>query len=834
MNYSNESSISWLRNIERRRKAFDSSLATAKSENATSIDEDEAPEKYLFDNRLHQGRSKKAFTGDEHFPWLGRGATFEVFSTTREEATGTALDANSKEVVAVKVPRASGPLNSEEAMKAWEIRMLREVASELSCLVHKPIRNAQTIAKYIGITWRPSHIDSAGHVHMMPSVFLEKAQLGNLDDLLHPDIGGLSGLKVITLKLMAEVAIGMQVLESCGMVHGDLKGSNILIFADENGSSLQAKISDFGFALRTFDLQGHQSTMVKGGSPPWEAPELAACSMNGMVALDMVARADIYSYGLLVWRVALNGQSPFDDRRNAKKFPGFENFEDDTVSIEGLAAQMKAEGDKFLNTVIATIPDEPDGEATTLACFRKVIGGSLRLDPNDRWPSFISIAEIFGRDARDDNASIIDPMKTFRHGSLEVPGSSMSKYAISNTMQNKSSVFDLRMQRKGDQVPFRVQQSIFRDIEFKSKGNEPESLLNLSLCLFLGYGVAPDFNRGLDVMVQAALAGEIRAKALVSRLHKACERDLPPDLPTNDWLFEAAAKGSLIALEELRLSMPSDVVSAARRVHSQKFRFGQLRRHLKTEFMVSLDDPFRDAASISPWAEIGRTGKPYKSLHALALAGGDESLVAFLVNKGANINRINGLGETPLLLAVRAGHVKIASALLRQGADPRPATILGNTPLHYAVFLEPGVVTGLIQLLVFHGAEVDAVSSGSLAEDDFSEERFLCESQVFCGTPLLWAIHAGRADVVHCLLLHGASPTARQAVLTDDFEGLLWDFEDVGLNDIPIAHAGLNADVAIIEAMMHGSHNPSPEHGPLGGVCGSTSPILSKDDFMFM
>lgn len=408
--------------------------------------------RYLFEGNLHQTRSKTALGGKELFPWLGTGVSFEVHSMTREQATGTSLAEDSKQLVAVKVPRAAAKagLDTDAARKDWEVKMLGEVASELSCLVHKPIRTARTIARYTGVTWRPSYFEAAGgDVRMMPSVVMEKADLGTLENLLDVDDIGVLPDRV-KVKLLAEVAMGMHVLESCGMVHSDLKASNVLIFSDTNGDSVLAKVSDFGFTLRTFGTAGQMSTMLKGGSPPWEAPEMAEGSNDGFVTFPQLARADIYSYGLLVWRVVLNGQTPFDDPRFAVRFPGFERLHQDDDSerlpIERLVTemtQMKTEGQKFLQSVLGTVTeDDHDKEASTR--FREIIDFSLRLDPDDRWPSFASIVDVFDHETTtkaDEGAmNIVDPAKNFKYGEIEIPGTAMREAAISSTIRTKMDV----------------------------------------------------------------------------------------------------------------------------------------------------------------------------------------------------------------------------------------------------------------------------------------------------------------------------------------------------------------------------------------------------------
>ncbi|KZT22026.1 kinase-like protein [Neolentinus lepideus HHB14362 ss-1] len=89
--------------------------------------------------------------------------------------------------------------------------------------------------------------------------------------------------------ILLEIAEGLAYLHDSGLVHGDLRGVNILV--DDNW---HVQLSDFGL---TDIIESTQRSSSRGGSVRWMAPEL----INPRAFLDEVFRrttaSDIYSFG---------------------------------------------------------------------------------------------------------------------------------------------------------------------------------------------------------------------------------------------------------------------------------------------------------------------------------------------------------------------------------------------------------------------------------------------------------------------------------------------------------------------------------------------------------
>ncbi|ORX85834.1 ankyrin, partial [Anaeromyces robustus] len=62
-------------------------------------------------------------------------------------------------------------------------------------------------------------------------------------------------------------------------------------------------------------------------------------------------------------------------------------------------------------------------------------------------------------------------------------------------------------------------------------------------------------------------------------------------------------------------------------------------------------------------------------------SSGNEDLVKYLIEHGADINKENRGGETPLFLACRSGNKNLVKYLIDLGADINKENEEGETPL---------------------------------------------------------------------------------------------------------------------------------------------------------
>lgn len=215
------------------------------------------------------------------------GISFDV-RKVRYSTFPTGLDDDrfkGREFVAVKHPRVE-----IDDMPVEDV--YSELATELQVLRHTPFQKHENIIDLLGMIYHDAgDIDTP---NILPALVLEFAELGSVKDY---QLNGYGTSYADKLDIIRDAARGIEALHSCGIIHGDVKPSNLLVFKHPNRKFV-VKLTDFGFAMAESDDR------LIGYTKYLEAPEAGT-----KIDLRYRRQLDIFSYGLLIHTVFRNGAS---------------------------------------------------------------------------------------------------------------------------------------------------------------------------------------------------------------------------------------------------------------------------------------------------------------------------------------------------------------------------------------------------------------------------------------------------------------------------------------------------------------------------------------------
>ncbi len=251
--------------------------------------------------QLHPSREKR----------YNKGATSTVSHTriSRDSTSRIArgMATTESELLIVKRPR--------ESILQEQSYALISFITELRVRTHPPLRAHPNIAQFRGVGW--DFEDEAATIPR-PLLLEELAPQGALDNFWENWNFVQMNFKS-KLDMCRDIAEGLLALHQCGIVHGDVKPENILVFPRRDANdTFMAKLTDFGHSV----FEHNRLHALPAFTKRWCAPE--ANSNINMNFRDMKA-TDCYSYGLVILSIMIG--RPF--------YKHFENVEshkqDDTI-----------------------------------------------------------------------------------------------------------------------------------------------------------------------------------------------------------------------------------------------------------------------------------------------------------------------------------------------------------------------------------------------------------------------------------------------------------------------------------------------------------------------
>ncbi|KAI4257184.1 MAG: hypothetical protein L6R42_005819 [Xanthoria sp. 1 TBL-2021] len=220
---------------------------------------------------------------------------------------------------------------------------IRVISNELLTTCHPPLRSHPNIVKLHGIAFETE--GPADALNAMPVLVPECAELGNLAEVLETARKEDRAIAFHDkISLCIDIAHGLEILHACDIVHGDVKCENVLIFE-------------------------------KDAEP---APE---CTRGQYFKIEAAKRTDIYSFGMLLWRVMFDGD-PFKLLEGNGSFEGKTDKERRVKRNEAVGA-LKSD-DRLVHHVCESLAVSDRFSRMQIEMLSEVMSLTLALDPSRR------------------------------------------------------------------------------------------------------------------------------------------------------------------------------------------------------------------------------------------------------------------------------------------------------------------------------------------------------------------------------------------------------------------------------------------------------------------
>ncbi|OCK98428.1 ankyrin [Cenococcum geophilum 1.58] len=709
-----------------------------------------------------------------------------------------------REFVVVKHPRV-------DSNDLHDADVLSELATELQILRHPPLRQHANIIDFLGVMYHDA--GDAFTPNVLPALVLEYAELGSVKDYQWNGYGSSYADK---LDILIDTAKGLEALHSCGIIHGDIKTSNLLVCKHSERKFI-VKLIDFGFSLSENDER------FVGFTKKLEAPEAST-----VIDRRYLCQLDIYSYGLLLHTVFKDGVSffesiPEEDREeNVNKLKNSSILAATTqlnllryLQDEKCAAFLLC---KILAYSLQKYPSHRFKDMSrilTLLEFAKPFELSVPTDRGEHRPLTIdehrklkelqleilrNLIESYCASFSDEKMPLMpilrseyeqraqreaelfykshgdwDSMQSFLAVTIGLTRDTLGLVPEVNTLADSESILALEQRTFNIYVymsvanlrsvklpsvygvvrksPTGVQQRIASDLQSISSSNTDISRKSAAM-LNLAWAYVDEVGVGYDIQK----AGELVRQSAI--LGNARAQELLLDVfytPQQTSVDPSIWQGWLVNIAEQGIARPLCAVKSASRENESNTQ--QIRRRKETfaDFTSSLT---YDQNTVDGEASDGCYSKNWRKLFLrFAIINDQLELVQMLLDHEPSIiDQIVCDQETSLLLSCRHGNARVTKCLLEKGAMTDCGVPNGVQPLHWLVTFTEEEQRDVARMLKIRGANIDAWAN--VIKDKRDIPSAFSDLPVG-GTALHWSIIAKDISALHTLMDLGADPLYR-------------------------------------------------------------------------
>ncbi|KAI9773188.1 MAG: hypothetical protein M1840_008309 [Geoglossum simile] len=572
-------------------------------------------------------------------------------------------------------------------------RRLSSVLLEIRVMHHKPLQSHPNILSLLGYGWK-----YAGKTPL-PYVVVEYGSLGTLRTFLTEKRLG-HRAKLI---LAGDVATGLSALHLCGIVHGDLKLENVIIFQSwDRPCGSVAKLCDFGHSIL---LTGGEKKQLKYyGTLLYNAPEVQSQTVQ-VLDPKSLHKCDIWAYGLLLWETIAGGATYF--RKSWRTDPSYAHPTSCELPQDICGVDQTSSGtESWLHTSHTGSNNGASEDAHIFGNFDKKNLRSLGKKFADEM--FVG-AEYFFEKAyvRKLLENTLQDNPTLRISDLSrtpIVGvwnktSLSAKLAIH--VGSSDWTFEMFRVGQGKEIMWEHQQQMLEDFEKISDQQRNFDNTNIaatfqvSICYMLGFGTSVDLHKAATFLRKAEELQHPMAVGFGPRLHGALSDSASP----------VASHAALVINGFKRQPKAVDGQGETPLI--------QACREANTSLVMSLltaEDPdhcTEEGCTLFHW--LFMLGDEVTPIVDLLLEKSERKLLNHPCSKPKYLHPqwpLQLVG-TPLAFAIAAGSLPGVAAILSLGADPMAPIYSSDpdsaslwTPLHLATkYHLPDILQLLIQYL---------------------------------------------------------------------------------------------------------------------------------------
>ncbi|KAL6716893.1 hypothetical protein ACLMJK_004805 [Lecanora helva] len=557
------------------------------------------------------------------------------------------------------------------------------IFNELITMHHPPLLAHPNIVNLHGIgfeTEGPSDSQNA-----MPVLIPECAELGNLAEVLETARKEDRPLAFEEkLSMCLDIAHGLEILHACDIVHGDVKCENVLVFEaessdnQEDNSKLYCKLTDFG-------VSRHPSGKIAlGGSRPWQAPE---CLRGEFFKLEDAKRTDVYSYGMLVWRVFLDGdpfkslEESLGDLTDTSLYEKRQRRND--------AVAKKKDNDDLVQHVCTSLALSANFSRAQLEMLCEVVNVTLLKDSSRRELDMKRIIRLLTPDNWYEARHPVSPTRL----PMDFDANLLDLEKWYSEFESASPVVQSHIASGYRDYA----QGLSDENEVNHEEKRTAAAYQLAICYANAFGIPFEPDTCLTWLSFAADRGSQRAQEALPNVSRALSRKTK----SSSSKLELPIRGAQPSAEVYESAKETALIHVAGK-HNQALGTSLTNGNYNgnpansTWSLLKASEACRYDIMHSLLSSSVRPGSSedgVSPLHFLSVWNATEAddLGRKLVSAGADVNALaeRGItvGGTPLMWSVYGDHLLHSSVLLNLGADPLASTHDGEDALSFAARL---------------------------------------------------------------------------------------------------------------------------------------------------